>query len=91
MSPQQTNLNSNKSKDFSQSESAAYKPAYKDKSESDQNQEGNLPLDLVEVVEAWPQLSDAMKKAILAIIEAAKDSEWEAGPLTSKKRVIQFE
>ena len=73
MSPQPECPNKSTDNELHHLKSRAYKPAYKNKSESNQNQEENVPLDLIEVMEAWPQLADTMKKAILTIINAARD------------------
>jgi hypothetical protein len=52
-----------------QGKTGAYKPAYKEKLKTLENQETNLPADLPEIVAVWPELPEHIKAAIKALIQ----------------------
>jgi hypothetical protein len=56
-------------KDLPQAVTSAYKPAYKNNPKTDENRAQNLPDDLAEIVTAWPNLPDAIKAAVKALIQ----------------------
>jgi hypothetical protein len=51
--------------------SIAYKPAYKENPKTGQNEPPELPEDLARIIAAWPDLSEHIKAAVLALIETA--------------------
>jgi hypothetical protein len=69
--PTLENPNSDDDKDLEQSQTGAYKPAYKNNPEAAQNQAQNLSDDLVEIVMVWPELPEHIKAAIKALVHSS--------------------
>lgn len=58
-----------KNKDLQQTESGAYKPAYKQNPKTAEKQAQKLPDDLAEIVAVWPEIPKHIKAAIKALIQ----------------------
>jgi len=56
-------------KDLQHVESGSYKPAYKQNPKTGQNEPVELPPELAEIVEAWPELPEPIKNAILSMVQ----------------------
>ena len=54
-------------KDLPQTATGAYKPTYKDKPKTAQNQAKDLPAELAEIVTAWPNLLEHIKQTIITL------------------------
>jgi hypothetical protein len=72
-SQQAKNHNCPSNNDLQESGKAAYKPAYKDNPKTGQNQVKDLPADLAEIVSVWPQLSEAIRLAIVGLVRASNN------------------
>ena len=68
--PTPENSNDSKNKDLQQVELGAYKPAYKNFSKTADGQPFDLPVDLAEVVEVWPDLPIHINAVIKALIQS---------------------
>ena len=62
MSPLDKNDKPQKSKDLEQGGNSAYTPAYKD------NPNDSLPSELIEIIEAWNELPEHVKKTICTLV-----------------------
>ncbi len=70
----------NKDSELGQSEETTVVPAYRNSQKTDQNSTGIASPDLADIVAAWPELPDAIRSAILTLVQASR-GEWRERPL----------
>jgi hypothetical protein len=71
--PSPKNHNNSKNNDLANTQSGAYKPAYKDNPKTAQNQTEDP--DLAMVIERWPNLPEHIKAAIKTLAETAREPD----------------
>ncbi len=64
---------SGEDKDLSETQFAAYKPAYKENQIEGENFTSKLPPELSEIMAIWPELPSATRSAIVAIVRASSE------------------
>ena len=69
--PPLKNDNSSKNKDLENTETGAYKPAYKKYQKMAENQADSMPPDLAEIVQVWPGLPEHIKAVIKALVQSS--------------------
>ncbi len=59
------------SKDLQNTQTGAYKPAYKKNLKTAETQPENLSPDLTEIVAVWPELPEHIRAAIKALVQTS--------------------
>ncbi len=67
--PLPENDNDSESKDLENTETGAYKPAYKENPKMAENEADSIPSDLAQIVSVWPGLPEHIKAAIKALVK----------------------
>ena len=68
--PSHENGKTSQTRGLGKPSSEPYKPAYKEKAKTVGNDRKDLPPDLAEIIDDWPQLPDHIRQAITALVRA---------------------